>query len=153
MKFLERKIPPPVVAIVAALVIWWLAELLPASRWTFAGKNFVAVALGLVGVLFDAGSILAFRRERTSVNPLSSRATTALVTTGLNAVSRNPMYVGLVLIVTGVAVYIAVLPGLLVVGALVAYLTRFQIVPEERDLRALFGTEFERYCDRVRRWL
>ena len=80
-------------------------------------------------------------------------ASSVVVTGGVYRLTRNPMYVGLVLLLWGWSVYLgspwAWLGPLLFVG----YVTRFQIVPEERALTRLFGADYVAYCAKVRRWL
>ncbi|MEO1035773.1 MAG: isoprenylcysteine carboxylmethyltransferase family protein [Pseudomonadota bacterium] len=153
MSWLERRVPPPIVAIVMALAIWLLAREFPMLRTTSLTQTLLAAALALSGVAIDLAAIRAFRRAQTTVNPLRPDAATELVTSGVFRVSRNPMYVGLVLILSGVALHMGSWFGPLLILGLVLYLTRFQIVPEERAMQALFGDAFDRYAAQVRRWL
>ena len=120
--------------------------------WTMVGVTAV-VLLVMAGAAFDALGILAFRALRTTVNPLKPERASALVTSGVYRVTRNPMYVGMVLFLLAWAVYLsAALPF---AGPLVfaLYITRFQIRPEERVLEASFGACYSAYAARVRRWL
>jgi protein-S-isoprenylcysteine O-methyltransferase Ste14 len=100
-----------------------------------------------------AGSLQRFRGAGTTVDPLRPGRATGLVTSGPNAVTRNPMYVGM----AGVLAAHALLRGgwrpLVPVAAFVAVIDRVQIRPEEQALRELFGEAYEDYCRRVRRWL
>jgi len=106
-----------------------------------------------LGILVAAAGLIAFRRARTSANPMHPEAATTLVTSGVYAWTRNPMYLGWLPILAGWAAYLQHPVSLLVVPLFVLYLTRFQIVPEERALAAKFGTQFEAYRRRARRWL
>jgi protein-S-isoprenylcysteine O-methyltransferase Ste14 len=96
---------------------------------------------------------MAFRRQRTTINPLHPEKTSSLVTGGIYRISRNPMYVGMALLLLAWAVYLESPAALLGIGAFIAYITRFQIIPEESLLSRHFGAEFENYRQRVRRWL
>ena len=153
MPQLELRIPPPLVlagcAALAALAAWWL----PLAALTFAGSTLVAGLLGLVGALVALAGVWQFRRARTTVNPLAPQRATAVVSTGLYAYTRNPMYLGMALVLLGWAVVLSVLSAYLVVPLFVAYITRYQIRPEERALQELFGREYTQYMARVRRWL
>ncbi len=87
------------------------------------------------------------------MNPLAPGKANSVVTTGIYRFSRNPMYLGMATVLLGLAAWWASLPGLLVVGAFCAYITQFQVRPEERALLGLFGEQFALYMSRVRRWI
>jgi protein-S-isoprenylcysteine O-methyltransferase Ste14 len=87
------------------------------------------------------------------VNPLHPEATSSLVITGIYRHTRNPMYVGFAAVLLGWAAYLAAPLALLGPLTFVLYITRFQIIPEERALHAKFGPEFAAYQARVRRWI
>lgn len=151
--FLELKIPPPLVALLLALAMGAFAGLGPALPWPEGTRRGVALALAALGAGFDFAGLIAFLRHRTTINPLTPRKTSALVTTGVYRITRNPMYVGLLLFLTAWAVWLGAAWPLLAPLGFVAYITRFQIRPEERALTALFGDDFTTYTTRVRRWL
>jgi protein-S-isoprenylcysteine O-methyltransferase Ste14 len=153
MQALEHRIPPPVVGALVAAVMWLLSQLPPqlplpqTVTWVLVG------ALALAGVTFDLLGLLAFRRSRTTINPLQPGKASALVTSGVYTVTRNPMYVGMALLLTAWALYLSSLWPFVGPLLFVLYIGRFQIVPEERILRGLFGQEYSAYAARVRRWL
>ncbi|WP_291010978.1 isoprenylcysteine carboxylmethyltransferase family protein [Hydrogenophaga sp.] len=149
---LDTRIPPPVVALIVALLMWnasawWPLLDLPAWR--------IPLALGLVavGAAFDLSGLWAFHRARTTVNPMKPGKTSSLVSSGVYRISRNPMYVGLALFLCAGAVMLWSPLALLGPPVFVAYISRFQIAPEERVLRERFGEVYVDYCARVRRWL
>ena len=150
---LELKIPPPVVALLVGTTMWLAAPLGPALDVPAPLRAGLAIAIALVGAGFDVAGALGFRRARTTVNPMQPAKTSALVTSGIYRVSRNPMYVGLLCILAGWAVYLASLWPLAGPALFVLYIGRFQIAPEERALAARFGAEFAAYSAKVRRWL
>jgi protein-S-isoprenylcysteine O-methyltransferase Ste14 len=152
MSSLELKLPPPVVALLVAVAMWVVAFLIPSSS---APSFRVTIALGAaaVAVAFSVSGVLAFRKAKTTKNPMKPEAASSLVVTGIYKVTRNPMYVGLSILLLAWAVFLWsawVLVGPLV---FVAYISRFQIAPEERVLAQLFGAEYAAYKARVRRWL
>lgn len=153
MSALDHKVPPPVVGALAALAMWLVASAEPSSIVGPALRHAITGALVAAGVAFDLLGLLAFRASRTTVNPLRPERASALVTGGVYRITRNPMYVGMALLLLAWAVHLG--SALPFVGpiAFVAYITRFQIRPEERALRERFGDEFDRYAARVRRWL
>ena len=152
MQWLEHKIPPPVVALVCALGMWAWS---PALEWAGVEltRKVVAVVFALIGMGFDAMGLLAFFRAKTTINPLRPGRASALVARGVYRVTRNPMYVGLALVLFGWALLLG--GGGLWLGPVlfVAFITRFQIVPEERVMTEKFGEEYAAYCRQVRRWL
>ncbi|MEO7938612.1 MAG: isoprenylcysteine carboxylmethyltransferase family protein [Burkholderiaceae bacterium] len=150
---LDARIPPPAIAIAAALIIWGIAHWAP--QMAIPGPIRLATALVLValGVACSVAGVIAFRRAHTTVNPTTPDAASSLVRTGIYRFTRNPMYLGLLLILCGWAIFLSSLWGLLGAGAFVLYLNAFQIAPEERALARIFGSTFAAYTASVRRWL
>ena len=149
---LDTRVPPPVVALLALLLMWKLAAWLPgppAPGWRVP----LALALVAVGAAFDLAGLWAFRRARTTINPMKPQATAALVTAGVYRVTRNPMYLGMLLFLLAAVVYLWSLWALLGPLVFVAYINRFQIGPEERVMHERFGPDFAAFCARVRRWI
>ena len=153
MRLLELKIPPPLVAVVTAAGMFLLARSLPLVALPPAWNSGAALVLLVLGALIDLGGLMAFRRSKTTVNPMTPQRTTALVSTGVYRLTRNPMYLGMVFILGAWAVYLSSAWALVGVPVFMAYITRFQIQPEERALAARFGQGYADYCAHVRRWL
>ncbi len=153
MRILENRIPPPIVALVVGLAMWGIASSTPTVPAGDSSQLIAASAIALIGVFFCIAGVVSFRLAKTTVNPLKPEKATSLVCSGIYRVSRNPMYVGFALFLLAWAVYLASLWALPGVAGFVLYINRFQIVPEERALSALFGGEFEEYKSRVKRWL
>jgi protein-S-isoprenylcysteine O-methyltransferase Ste14 len=153
MRWLELKIPPLFVVLVFAGAMWGVAHAAPRLSFMLAGNFAIALVLGALGGALAAAGVAAFRRRRTTVNPLTPSASTFVVSSGVYRVSRNPMYLGFVLALAGWALYLSNAGAALLLPAFTAYMTQYQIKPEERALLAKFGPEFARYMSRVRRWL
>ncbi len=153
MPSLDLKVPPPAVGALVAAAMWGVSSVGPQismAPWLHYG---LVTVLVMAGIAFDVLGLLAFRRSRTTINPLRPDRSSALVTGGVYRVTRNPMYVGMgLLLLAWAVVWAALLPfaGLVI---FVLYLTKFQIQPEERILEGIFGAEFLAYKGRVRRWL
>lgn len=150
---LERRIPPPVVGAVVAAGMWGAARVAGRLEVAAGARIAVAVALAAAGLALAAAGIGAFRRAGTTANPLTPEAASALVSSGVFRYTRNPMYLGLALVLTGWAAYLAAPVALAGPLLFAAYITRFQVLPEERALAARFGRDFEAYRQAVRRWL
>ena len=149
----ELRVPPPVVALVAAGLMAVAARFAPGFVFDVPGGAVLAAAVAAAGLAFDAAALVAFLRARTTINPTKPGSTSSIVTGGVYRVTRNPMYVGLVLVLAGFALYLGNALGFLTLPAVVLYLGRFQIGPEERVLAAKFGAAYDDYRSRVRRWL
>ena len=149
----QVRIPPVALFVVVALLMWAVASWLPSWRIALPGRTVAAILLLLAAGAIGIAGVRAFQRARTTVNPLRPEKASALVTSGIYRRTRNPMYVALAIALLGWAIWLEHPLALLGVAAFVAWINRFQIALEERALRASFGTEFERYCSEVRRWL
>jgi len=150
---LEAKVPPPAVALTTALIIWGISRLAPLLAMPSGARVAVSLVIVVIGVAFSAAGILSFRRVRTAVNPTRPEEASALVSTGIYRVTRNPMYFGLLLVLVAWTIFLSSAWALLGVAGFVLYMNRFQIAPEERALSMLFGSEYASYKARVRRWL
>jgi protein-S-isoprenylcysteine O-methyltransferase Ste14 len=150
---LELRIPPPVVALVVGAAMWALSRVAPPLADRGPLSTSLAVAVALAGLSASVAGTLAFRRARTTVNPMKPEKASFLVTRGIYRITRNPMYVGLLLLLVGWAVYLVNAWSVLGPLVFVAYITRFQIRAEERALLALFGEQYATYTTKVRRWL
>jgi protein-S-isoprenylcysteine O-methyltransferase Ste14 len=153
MSALELRIPPPVVALALALLMWLTSGVAGIVEVSFAARVLCAVALVCIGQGISIAGMIAFHRAKTTVNPIKASSASSLVTGSVYSLTRNPMYLGLLLTLVAWTVFLASPFAVLWVAVYVAYITRFQIVPEERVLSALFGAEYETYSERVRRWL
>lgn len=153
MNTLELKIPPPVVALALALLMWLTSLLFELWSMSFGFRLGAALVFVAIGQSISISGILLFRRAGTTVNPFKPGATSSLVTNGVYRFTRNPMYIGLLLTLVGWAAFLASPPALPYLAAFVLYMNRFQIEPEERVLSSLFGADYAAYKTRARRWL
>ena len=153
MRALELKIPPPLVALVIAVAMWGISlatsrfEISPAFRYA------AAILIALAGFGFAISGVRAIRRARTTISPIKPEAATSLVTSGVYRFTRNPMYLGLCLVLLAWAVFLSSAWAVLGPVAFVLYINQFQIAPEEKVLSKLFGQAFAEYQSKVRRWL
>lgn len=153
MHALELKIPPPLVALLVAAAMWCLSLLPPSFEPPAVLRIVAAIACAALGTAFSLAGVFAFRRAGTTVNPLKPSSTSSLVCGGVYKITRNPMYVGMLFLLLAWAAFLWSAWSLLGTLVFAAYITRFQIVPEERALAALFGEAFATYRSRVRQWL
>lgn len=150
---LDLRIPPPLVAAACAGGAWWAARETPTLLMSLPAKLPVAVAIAAVGVLLAVVGVLTFLRARTTIHPLTPERSSALVTGGIYRWTRNPMYLGMAVVLLGWTWWIDHPAGFAGIAVFVGFITRFQIMPEERALAERFGTAFAEYRFSVRRWL
>lgn len=142
---------PPLILVASLAIGLGLEHLLPLSFWLLPFQPVVGGLVALVGASLDVWAMASLRAGRTTVLP--HRASSHLVVKGPYSLSRNPIYLGNIILIFGIAVGIGSLWLVLTALTGAAATQKLAIEPEERHLRALFGTEFENYCSRVRRWL
>ena len=153
MQVFELKVPPVALTVVFAVVMWAASNIFSAASFSLPGASIVAFVFGFVGGGIAVAGVFAFRQHQTTVNPMKPETASSIVTVGIYRFTRNPMYLGLAFALAGWAIYLANLAALLIVPIFVAYMTQFQIKPEERALLAKFGADFAAYMAAVRRWL
>jgi len=153
MSWLEHKIPPPVVGALCGLLMWGISTQTVAINWWGFTVQAITGLLVLLGLFLDSGGLLSFIRSKTTINPINIEKASALVTGGVYRFTRNPMYLGMALLLTALAIWLQTPLAFVGPVLFVGYITRFQIIPEERALQKLFGQEYLDYSQRVRRWL
>lgn len=153
MRWLETRVPPPVVLLVSG----GLMSLIDRATPAVAVPGSLRIALGALlltcGLAVTVAGVMAFRRRRTTLNPLRPDEASAIVTDGIFRHTRNPMYLGMLLMLFGWAAYLASPASLFGPLLFVIYITRFQILPEERMLRARFEDRSDTYFRATPRWL
>ena len=149
---LELKVPPDLVAIAVALAMWLVSAVTPSVVVPLGYRLAAALVLTAAGMALIVAARVAFARAGTTFSPVTPTRAARLVTTGVYSRSRNPMYLGTLLVLLGLAAMLANPFSLVAPAGFVAYIDRFQIVPEERVLEARFGPTFAAYASNVRRW-
>jgi protein-S-isoprenylcysteine O-methyltransferase Ste14 len=153
MHVLELKVPPVAVVLLMAALMWLVARAAPAFELALPARGFLAVGLAVAGIVASLSGVVSFWRAKTTVNPMKPDSSSSLVSSGVYALTRNPMYLGFLLILAGWVVFLSNVLGFLLLPVFVFYMNRFQIEPEEKALAILFGPAFLAYKSRVRRWL
>ena len=152
MSALDNKIPPPVVALVFAALGWLVASITP-SYFTYHSNHIMATPLIVAGLSIVTVAVLLFFRQKTTINPHTPHKSSRLVVTGLYKYTRNPMYLGLLLTLSGLVALMGSWLSFVVLPGFIFYINQFQIKPEERHLSELFGEDYVAYQKQVRRWL
>ena len=150
MSSLELKIPPPVVIGLACVFNWLMTDFFSIL---FQPSYVLIMALVVIAGIFGVSGVLGCVRNQTTVHPWNPKETNFLVTDGIFRFSRNPMYLGLIALLTAYYCYQPIMVSPIGLLFVVWFLTRFQIIPEERILSQKFGESYLSYTQRVRRWL
>lgn len=150
---LELKIPPVAVSLMVGTAMWAAARFGFAFDFALPANRHFAAALALAGVVIAGLGVVSFRRAGTTVNPLQPANVSNLVVSGIYRRTRNPMYLGLLLVLLGWGIFLANALALLIAVSFIPLMNRLQILPEERVLAARFGTAFTDYQSAVRRWI
>ncbi|MEK7661535.1 MAG: isoprenylcysteine carboxylmethyltransferase family protein, partial [Pseudomonadota bacterium] len=116
-------------------------------------RYLVGGALMVAALALDIIAFWEFRKFKTTVNPINPDKASLIVASGIFSKTRNPMYLGMILLLSGWAILNTSLLGFLLVFGFWAFITRFQIIPEERALSAKFGQGYLDYLSKVRRWI
>lgn len=153
MDALELRLPP------LALVIIIGAGMLAVSRiptnpgFAIPGAAWMSAAVAAAGAIIAVLGVVEFRRVGTTVDPRVPHQSANLVVSGVYRLSRNPMYLGFLLVLVAWGLFLGCIISLLLIPAFVLYMNCFQIVPEERFMREKFGESYNRYSSMVRRWI
>ena len=148
---MNNKIPPPIVTLISGLIIFFSRQLFPEYDSMIINVfSFIFLFLGLL-VFFLA--VASFKKYKTTVNPLQPSKASHLVISGIFRFTRNPMYLGMALILFSLSFKFNLLGGLIVTALFIMFITKFQIIPEEDAMLSLFRDEFEVYKENTRRWI
>ncbi len=153
MQALELRVPPPVVALAVAAAMWGAALVTARIEMSVLLRVSATLAFAIAGIGIAVSGVIAFRRAHTTLSPVKPEAASFLVTSGVYRFTRNPMYLGLCLVLLAWATLLSSAVALLGPLVFMLYIGRFQIVPEETALSERFGEAFSNYKRKVRRWI
>ena len=145
------KIPPPILVLILTSLVYFSSTKLESIYLPYRQK--VSVLILIIGIVVIISPVFDFIKSKTTVNPVKFQNVNRLVTTGIYKYSRNPMYLGMILIIISTTVYY--LNFLSVFSPLIFYIwiNKFQISREEIFLEGKFGNEYLKYKSKTRRWI
>lgn len=149
---MKLKVPPVLVLIVFGVLMYLLACFLPVGYFDFFGRKYVAYALLVLASGIGLISLIQFFKSKTTVDPTAPSKATNLVISGVYQFSRNPMYLGMLLILLAWGIWLGNAFNVLLAAGFVGYMNKFQIIPEEEALGEMFGAAYKQYCTLTRRW-
>ena len=146
-------IPPPILTLMSAILMLILSKYFNKANFSLNQHNHFALFFLIVAIIIILISILKFIKVSTTISPLKPNKTSILVDSGIYKYTRNPMYLGLLLILFSLFFYLKNFLSFLVLPLFVIYITKNQILPEEKVLENLFGDQYKKYKNKVRRWI
>ena len=148
---MKTKIPPPILALLTIGLIYLSALIFAPLTFNYEGTlSILSVIIGFACVI---PSFKLFTQYKTTISPLTPSETTALVTEGMYRYSRNPMYLGLLLLTISSTIWFGTWFGIILNAIFIYLINLLQILPEEEALLDIFGKEYEDYKKKVRRWI
>ena len=148
---MSNKIPPPIVTLFFGLCIYLSRPYFP--EFSFSILNTLSTISFVLGITVFATAVSSFKRQNTTVNPISIEKASSLVVNGVFKYSRNPMYLGMLFILLGLTFKFNLIGGLFFTSTFMIFISIFQIKPEEAAMEKLFDQEWRDYIKNVRRWL
>ena len=149
---MKLKVPPIFVFLAFGALMYLLDRFLPVGYFDFFGRRYLVKVLLIIAVCIGIISLFQFFKSKTTVDPTNPSKASKLVSSGLYQYSRNPMYLGMLLMLLAWGLWLGNAFNVLLAAGFVAYMNKFQIIPEEEILANLFGKEYAQYCTLVRRW-
>ena len=148
---MKTKIPPPIIALVMIAIIYLSSLII--EPITFGYQTLISILVVVIGLACAIPSFRLFAKHQTTISPFTPSETSALVTDGMYRYSRNPMYLGLVLLNIAATIFFGTWLGIITVATFIFLLNLLQIIPEEEALIDIFGEEYIGYKKKVRRWI
>ncbi len=150
---MRPKVPPVVVFLIHFVLVWLISKYLHFADFSFIGQPTVTLILAIAGTAIALIAIFTMYRAGTTIDPAVPNRATSLVDTGIYRITRNPMYLSLLLILMAWIIWRGNLVAVFLAATFVWHLTHFQIKMEEKALEENFGEQFREYRLRVRRWI
>ena len=148
---MNNKIPPPIVTFICGITIYYSKSFF--NQFLSYNNNRISLFLLILGLFVFISAVRSFRKQRTTVNPLEPRQASSLVVSGIFKYSRNPMYLGMLIVLLSISFKFNLVGGIVISLFFFLFITRFQIFPEEEAMNELFGDEFIEYSKKTRRWI
>ena len=148
---MNNRIPPPIVTLICGISIYYSKSFF--NQFLNFSNNGISLFLLIFGLIIFISAVGSFRKQKTTVNPLKPKQASSLVTSGIFRFSRNPMYLGMLIILLSISFKFNLLGGIIISLSFFIFITKFQILPEEEAMNELFGDKFTQYSNTTRRWI
>tara|TARA_Y100000748_G_C15452506_1_gene471535 strand:- start:808 stop:1254 length:447 start_codon:yes stop_codon:yes gene_type:complete len=148
---MNNKIPPPIITFICGLTIFYSKSFF--NQFFIYNNNIVSLFLLILGLAIFISAVKSFKKQKTTINPLEPRQASSLVVSGIFNFSRNPMYLGMLIILLSISFKFNLIGGMVISLFFYIFITKFQIIPEEDAMNELFGDKFIEYSRKTRRWI
>ena len=148
---MKTKIPPPIVTLVSALLIFFSRELFPS--YVFEYQSILSIAIFISGLMILISAVSLFKEKETTVNPMSPEKASSLVVDGVFKYTRNPMYVGMNSFLLGLLIILNNPINLIFLIIFFFIVRNLFVIKEEAQMEETFGQDYLTYKGKVRRWL
>ena len=145
------RIPPPI--LVLALVISNFFSSKKTDLIHLPNQDLISIIILLIGVLILTNPIFKFIKSKTTIDPIKFKKVNKLITSGIYKYSRNPMYLGFLMIVISTSIFYLNIFSITTPFLFYFWINRFQIKREEIFLAEKFGNEYLLYKNKTRRWI
>ena len=146
-------IPPPIQALLSAIMMCLISRYFTHANFSLNGINIFALIFLIIAAIIIILSMYKFKKIKTTISPLRPNKTSSLVKSGIYEYTRNPMYLGLLLMLLSIALFLKNFISFLIIPLFILFITKNQILPEEEALENIFGEEYKNYKNKVRRWI
>jgi protein-S-isoprenylcysteine O-methyltransferase Ste14 len=150
---MKPRIPPPIIMLAAAVLMWVLHRQMPLALWIAPPWNQFGSAPAALGLAIGIAAVVRLHQARTTTSPMDPGKASCLVTDGVFRISRNPIYLGMVLLLAGWAIWLGSATPWAIPPLFAIVITAVQIIPEERALSQRFGEPYRAYRKSVARWI
>ena len=145
------KIPPPLVVLILVISTFFSSKTIDLIQIPF--QTLISIFIFSIGILILINPVLKFKKSKTTINPIKFKKVNKLVTSGIYKYSRNPMYLGLLMIVISSSIFYLNIYSILTPLFFYLWINRFQIKREEVFLTEKFGEDYLSYKKKTRRWI
>ena len=146
-------IPPPIQALLSAIMMYLISRYFTHANFSLNGINIFALIFLIIAAIIIILGMYKFKKIKTTISPLRPNKTSSLVKSGIYEYTRNPMYLGLLLMLFSIALFLKNFISFLIIPLFILFITKNQILPEEEALENIFGEEYKNYKNKVRRWI
>ena len=148
---MNNRIPPPIVTFICGITIYYSKSFF--NQFLSYSNNRISIFLLILGLFVFISAVRSFRKQKTTVNPLAPKQASSLVVSGIFKYSRNPMYLGMLIVLLSISFKFNLIGGIITSLFFYVFITKFQIIPEEVAMNELFGDQFIDYSKKTRRWI